>query len=103
MIRVGLVGALGYGGRELMRLLTAHPEAQLVAAVELESGKQLTELLPAFGKTTDLILETFDAKVLAETCDVVFIAVPGATSVELRAQLYAAGVRVMDLGSDLRI
>ena len=103
MIRVGMVGALGYGGREFMRLLMAHPEAELVAAVEVQGGQRLDEALPAFRKLTDLTVETFDAKSLAERCDVVFIAVPGTKSMALGAALYEAGARVMDLGSDFRI
>ncbi len=103
MIKVGMVGALGYGGREFMRLLCVHPEAELVAAVEVEGGKRLDEALPAFGKISDLVFETFDAKALAEKCDVVFIAVPGNVSMDLVAKLREAGARVMDLGSDFRI
>lgn len=103
MVKVGMVGAIGYGGREFMRLLMAHPEAELVAAVEIEGGKRLDEVLPAFRKLTDLVLETFDPVALAKKCDVVFIAVPGTKSMELGAQLVEAGARVMDLGSDFRI
>ena len=103
MIRVGLVGAIGYGGRELMRLVCMHPEARLVAAAELEGGKRLDELLPAFGKLTDVVCETFDAEALAKKCDVVFIAVPANKSMPLGAALRAAGVRTVDMGSDFRI
>ncbi len=103
MIKVGMVGAIGYGGRELMRLLMAHPEAELVAAVEVEGGKRLDEVLPQFQKLTDVTLETFDAASLAKRCDVVFIAVPGTVSMKLGAALREAGACVMDLGSDFRI
>ena len=103
MVKVGMVGATGYGGRELMRLLTAHPEAELVAAISREGGKRLDEVLPAFGKTTDVVLETFDADSLAARCDVVFIAVPGNASMDIVHQLHEAGVKVMDLGSDFRL
>jgi len=103
MIRAGMVGAIGYGGREFMRLLSVHPSAKLTAAVEVESGKRLDEVLPAFRKVLDLTLEPFDPEALAKKCDVVFIAVPGTKSMALGAQLHAAGVRVMDLGSDFRV
>lgn len=103
MIRVGMVGAIGYAGREFMRLLMAHPEAELVAAVEVEGGKRLDEVLPSFRKLTDVVLETFDPEALAKKCDVVFMALPGNKSMALGAQLRAAGVTVMDLGSDFRI
>ena len=103
MIRVGLVGAIGYGGRELVRLLGMHPGAELVAAAELEGGKRLDELLPAFGKLTDVVCETFDAQALAGNCDVVFIAVPGTKSMDIGAALYRAGVRTLDMGADFRL
>jgi len=103
MIRVGVVGALGYGGREFIRLLMAHPQAELTAAVYREGGTRLDEILPAFRKTTDIVLEAFDASSLAQRCDVVFLAVPGGGSMAMGAQLHEAGVRVMDLGSDFRI
>lgn len=103
MIRVGLVGAIGYGGRELIRLLSMHPEAKLVAAAELEGGKRLDEILPAFGKLVDVVCETFDADSLARKCDAVFIAVPGTQSMKLGAALRKAGVRTLDMGPDFRL
>ena len=103
MIRVGLVGAIGYGGRELMRLVSMHPEAKLTAAAELEAGKRIDELLPAFGKLLDVVCEPFDADALAKKCDVVFIAVPGAKSMVLGAALRKAGVRTLDMGPDFRL
>ena len=74
MIRAGVVGAIGYAGRELIRLLGIHPETGLVAAVELEGGKAVGEVMPALDKTTPVVLETFDAQQLAKKCDVVFMA-----------------------------
>ncbi len=103
MIRVAMVGAIGFGGREFMRLISVHPQAELVAAVEVEGGKRLDEVLPAFRKTTDLVLETLDPESLARRCDVAFLAVPGKASMALGKKLREAGVRVMDLGSDFRI
>ena len=103
MIRVGTVGAIGYGGRELIRVLGLHPEVKLVAAAELESGKRLDEALPAFRNLTDVVLEPFDAEALAKNCDVVFMAVPGTKSMALGAALRKAGARVIDQGPDFRI
>jgi len=103
MIRVGIVGAVGYGGRELTRLIGIHPKAELVAAAELEGGARLDALLPQFGKLTDVVCETFDADALAKTCDVVFIAVPGTKSMALGAALRAAGARTIDMGPDFRL
>ena len=103
MVKVGLVGAIGYGGRELIRLVSMHPQAELVAAAELEGGKRLDEMLPAFGKITDVTCETFDAAALARKCDAVFIAVPGTKSMALGKALRDAGARTLDMGPDFRL
>ena len=66
MINVGIVGATGYGGRELLRLLCAHPHARITAAASTSvSGDPLAEELPAFKGLIDLEFETFDADSLA--------------------------------------
>lgn len=103
MIRIGVVGATGYGGRELIRLLCMHPRVEIVAAAEIEAGKPLHHTLPAFGKICDVVCEPFDAQALAKRCDVVFLAVPGTKSMSLGAALRAAGARTIDMGPDFRI
>ena len=104
MIRIGIVGATGYGGRELLRLLAAHPEAEVAALVSTsQAGEAFSDVLPAFAKSVDAPLQPFDAKALAKSCDVVFISVPGTESAALAAELRAADARVVDLGPDLRL
>lgn len=104
MIRIGIVGITGYGGRELLRLLAAHPEAEVTRATSTtQAGKPLGEVLPAFGKTTEVTLEAFDAKTLADTCDLVFLAAPGTESMVPGAALRAEGMRVIDIGPDFRL
>ncbi len=103
MVRVGVIGAVGYAGREFIRLLTAHPEARLTCAVEVESGKKLQELIPGFRKVLDIELEPFDPKTIAKKCDVVFLGLPAGKSMPLVAELYKEDLVIMDLGSDFRI
>ncbi len=104
MIRVGIVGATGYGGRELLRLLAGHPDAQLVAVASTSvAGKALADELPAFKNLVDLEFERFDAQTLRDRCDVVFVAVPGKASMEPVAALREAGCRVIDIGPDFRL
>ncbi|HOK08699.1 MAG TPA: N-acetyl-gamma-glutamyl-phosphate reductase [Candidatus Hydrogenedens sp.] len=103
MIRVGLVGAIGFAGREFIRLLLSHPDAKLVCAVEMETGKKLQDVLPNFRKLIDLELEPFDADSIAKRCDVVFFALPAGKSMPLAVELIKRNVTVMDLGSDFRI
>lgn len=104
MIRVGMVGATGYGGRELLRLLINHPQAELVAASSTSAaGQSVADVLPAFQGLISVIFDGFDPKALAEQCDVVFIGVPGTQSMHTAAALRAAGVRVIDMGPDFRL
>lgn len=104
MIRTGIIGVTGYGGRELLRLLLPHPEVTLSAAVSSSAaGQRLDAILPQFRSLTDLELTGFDAAGLAASCDVVFVGVPGAESTEIVKALRAAGVRTIDIGPDFRL
>lgn len=104
MIRVGIVGATGYGGRELLRLLAPHPQVRIsVLASQSAAGKAVADVLPAFRKVVDLAFEPFDAQRLASECDVVFVGVPGKESMAPVAALRAEGVRTIDIGPDFRL
>lgn len=104
MIRAGIVGVTGYGGRELLRLLLSHAEVHVVAAVSTSAvGERVDEVLPQFRSLIDLRFTAFDAVSLAESCDVVFVGVPGAESTNIVRALRSAGVRVIDIGPDFRL
>jgi len=104
LIRVGIVGATGYGGRELLRLLVAHPEVELTAIASTSvAGERLDAVLPAFRGTCALVFEPFDAAALAARCDVVYLGVPSKLSAEPGEALRNAGVRVIDIGPDFRL
>jgi len=88
----------------MIRLLTMHPEAELVAAASTSvAGQRLADVLPAFRKLSDVVFEPFDAAYLANKCDAVVIAVPGRESMSIGAELRNAGARVLDLGGDFRL
>ncbi|MFO7961135.1 MAG: N-acetyl-gamma-glutamyl-phosphate reductase, partial [Nitriliruptoraceae bacterium] len=99
--RLGIVGASGYGGAELLRLLGAHPtmDAEVVAA-RSQAGEAVASLFPnlAGGRTFDPI----DLEVLAEL-DLVVLATPHGAALELGAALYDAGTPVVDLSAAFRL
>ena len=104
MVRAGIVGTTGYAAREVLRLLATHPAVEVTAVVsQSAAGQALDAVLPAFRKVYDLTCEAFDAAALAERCDVVFLAVPSAKSMEYGAALRKAGMRVIDVGADFRL
>ncbi|GMW00460.1 MAG: N-acetyl-gamma-glutamyl-phosphate reductase [Candidatus Hydrogenedentota bacterium] len=104
MIKVGIVGATGYGGRELIRLLDGHPEAEIAALASTSAaGEHVADVLPAMRKRLDLTFEAFDPDALARKCDAVFLGVPSTKSMELGKALRAVGARVLDIGADFRL
>lgn len=104
--KAGLVGVTGYAGMELARLLAGHGEIELVRATSRkEAGKSLAELYPNLTATrlADLVVTEPDPDDLARACDIVFMAVPHGTAMDMAAQLLARDVRVVDLSADFRL
>lgn len=103
MIKVGIIGANGYTGFELMRLLAAHPEAEVsIAASRSLAGKRVAETYPAlFGAYGDMTYSDVDLEAAAE-CDVVFACLPHGESAEICGRLIDGGTKVIDLSADYR-
>jgi N-acetyl-gamma-glutamyl-phosphate reductase len=104
MIRIGIIGASGYTGGELMRLLISHPEARLELVTSRSNvGMKVGEQFPNLNKAVDLCFEDVDTDQIAKRCDLVFTAVPHGASMKLVPELLAAGLKVVDLGADYRL
>jgi N-acetyl-gamma-glutamyl-phosphate reductase len=109
-LRVGIVGAAGYTGSELVRLIHRHPRLELtyVAAKE-RAGQKLEDAVPSTAGIAGLgerVLETFDparAGELRARCDVVFLGLPHEASAAAAEALLAAGLSVVDLSAAFRI
>lgn len=102
-VAIGIVGASGYGGGELLRLLSRHPRAHVRTAVsETYAGKPVTAAWPGLERQTELRFEPFrDGEAVAE-CDVVFLAMENGKAMELAPRLLENGARVIDLSADFR-
>jgi N-acetyl-gamma-glutamyl-phosphate reductase len=105
--KVAVVGASGYTGEELVRLLLAHPQVDLVAATSRQlAGKSLAQVFPRFAhhKTaTALKFSDPDPKQIAGEAGLVFLALPHGLAAEFARPLLAAGARVVDLSADFRV
>ncbi len=103
MIKVGVVGGTGYTGVELLRLLSRHPEVELVAITSRgDAGMAVADMFPSLRRRVGLKFVT-PQEARLEACDVVFFATPNGIAMQQAAQLVAAGVRVIDLAADFRI
>jgi N-acetyl-gamma-glutamyl-phosphate reductase len=117
-IRIGIVGASGYSGEELVRLLLAHPNAELVCVTSRQSaGQPLAQVFPRFAnhpvarslKFTEPTIENIFGATPATgsspnwAVDVVFLALPHGVAAEFASPLLDKGVRVIDLSADFRL
>jgi N-acetyl-gamma-glutamyl-phosphate reductase len=105
--RVAVVGASGYTGEELVRLILRHPHAELAVATSRQfAGKSLAEVFPRTAyHTTAKTLKFTDAspETIVAEAELVFLALPHGVAVEFAAPLLEAGARVIDLSADFRI
>lgn len=106
-LKVGIVGASGYTGEELVKLLARHPRVELaVASSRSQAGTPLAKAMPKYREliSPDLCFSGAEPAVLAkENVDVWFLALPHGVAAEFARPLVAAGKRVIDLSADFRL
>lgn len=104
MIRVGIIGASGYTGAELVRLLVNHPGVELTLATSRQyAGKPLAAVFPHLAGRTELVCENLSGLEAAGRADLFFTAVPHQTAMNVVPELLAAGAKVVDLSADFRL
>ena len=105
--KVAVVGASGYVGEELVRLLLRHPRAELIAVTSRQfAGKTVAEVFPRFShlkKTSELRFSEAEPARLAQRVEVIFLALPHGQAAEFAKPLLHGGTRVIDLSADFRI
>jgi len=103
-MRIGIVGASGYTGVELARLLCSCPDVKLTVATSRQyKGKKLAEVYPSLAGMVDIVCEDQQIEELAERADLFFTAVPHQTAMAIVPDLIRAGKKVVDLSADFRI
>lgn len=102
-IKIGIVGATGYAGAELLRLLLNHPRAEVAALSSVSySGKSIGEIYPGFLSACSMTLcEGPDA--MMDFCQVIFASLPHGLSEETAAKCMEKGIAFIDLGADFRL
>lgn len=104
MIKAGIIGATGYTGVELLRLLQQHPAAKVTCAVtESYAGQELAAIYPHLKNFVTIKGEQLDITAIIQHCDVIFIALPHGHAIDIARASLAAGKKVIDLGADFRL
>ncbi|AIE75076.1 MULTISPECIES: N-acetyl-gamma-glutamyl-phosphate reductase [unclassified Synechocystis] len=101
--RVGIIGASGYGGIQLVRLLLEHPQVELTyLAGHSSAGKPYSDLYPHLTHRVNLTIEPIDLEAIANRCDAVFLGLPNGLACDMAPELLAKGCKVLDLSADYR-
>ncbi|MFD1677397.1 N-acetyl-gamma-glutamyl-phosphate reductase [Alicyclobacillus fodiniaquatilis] len=102
--RVGVIGATGYSGMELIRLLLLHPNVQLTyLAGSRARSESFGAMFLHLAHLEGVSVEAFDVEACKQACDLAFVALPSGESGRVAAALWSAGLRVIDLSGDLRL
>lgn len=104
MLRVGIVGARGYTGEELIKIFMVHPHVRLTyLAATLDKPAPIGEVFPQFKNRVGLMCEPFSVDKAAQKCDIVFLALPHTVSMDYVPKLVKKGKKIIDLSADYRL
>ena len=103
-MKIGVVGASGYVGGELLRLLVSHPRVEIsIVTSRQKAGEYVHRVHPSLKGFVDLAFSPINTEKLANSCDMVFISVPHTKANKIVKDLYERGVKVIDLSADFRL
>jgi N-acetyl-gamma-glutamyl-phosphate reductase len=102
-INVGVIGASGYTGLELVKILINHPKFNLSYLANSEGNSMLSDLHPSLKGVYDCEVKKADIDECAVACELVFLAVPHQTAMAYVKPLLACGMKVVDLSADYRL
>ena len=103
MLNVAIVGASGYTGLELVKILINHPKFNLTYIANSSGETTIDTLHPCLNEVVSMDVEKADAKTISQVADLCFLALPHKTSMSFAKELLALGVKVVDLSADYRL
>ncbi len=104
MLKVAVVGATGYAGCELIKILLRHPKVKITSlSAKIDKPEPIANIFPIFKGQVDLICEEFDVKAVSKSADFIFLALPHKVSMEAAPNFLELGKKVVDLSADYRL
>ncbi|MDD2413717.1 MAG: N-acetyl-gamma-glutamyl-phosphate reductase [Eubacteriaceae bacterium] len=104
MINVAIIGATGYAGQELVRLLYRHPDVNLISVGSRSySGQPLQDVYPLYNKISNILCEKDDIQDLSKRADVIFLALPHGIASKKVTSRILEDTKIIDLGADFRL
>jgi len=102
-LKVGIIGASGYTGLELIKLLVAHPKFELVYLATTQGKSSASSLHPSLEGIVELEVEAADVEIASKECELLFLALPHKHAMAYAKKLLSGGVKVVDLSADYRL
>lgn len=103
-MKVGVVGASGYVGGELLRLLVTHPKVEVnMVTSRQRAGEYVHRVHPSLKGFIDINFSPMDLEKISDSCDIVFTSVPHGKANKIVNDLYARGMKIIDLSADFRL
>ena len=103
MINVGVIGASGYTGLELIKMLINHPKFNITYLATSTGETTLNQLHPALEKNINININKINIEDIIKKCNLVFLALPHKTSMEFAKKLIKNNIKVVDLSADYRL
>ena len=103
-MKVGVIGASGYVGGELLGLLVVHPDVELsVLTSRQNAGEYVHRIHPSLKGFIDLTFSSMELDKLVNQCDLIFVSVPHGNALNIVKDLYSTGIKIIDLSADFRL
>jgi N-acetyl-gamma-glutamyl-phosphate reductase len=104
MIKTAIVGATGYAGEELLKILVNHPQVEITSvSAKIDKPQKISEIFPYLSGKIDLVCAEPEFARIVPDCDLVFLALPHRVSMEVAPRFLQGGKKIIDLSADYRL
>lgn len=104
MLKIAVIGATGYAGEELLKILVRHSQSEIVSvSAKIDTPQKISAIFPELAGKIDLVCAEPDFSKIVPACDIAFLALPHRASMQIAPIFLQAGKKVIDLSADYRL